>query len=121
VNPHAQKICGFKCPFDYLPEGHRIADHPQMEILKSHGATLTVSKISADLKAGDVLIRQSDLRSHLLRYEIAGSAWWVGWIGMTWAQNLAAKYFAWKVSRKLRALRRNERIKQVLRFKGYDI
>lgn len=32
-------------------------------------------------------------------YEIRGT-WWVGFIWFTWGQNLAAKYFAWKVRKK---------------------
>jgi len=92
-----------------------------MEILKSHGSTLTVSKISDGLKVGDVLIRQPDLRSYLLNYEIAGSSWWLGWISVGWAQNLAGRYMAWKVNRKLRAMRCHERFKQVLRYKGCDV
>ena len=32
-------------------------------------------------------------------YEIR-SSWWASWIGWNWGQELAAKYFAWKTSRK---------------------
>lgn len=37
--------------------------------------------------------------SVFLDYEIR-SSWWAPWIGWNWGQEIAAKYFAWKTSRK---------------------
>ena len=34
-----------------------------------------------------------------LYYEIS-SSWWASWISIKWMQELSAKYFAWKTSRK---------------------
>jgi len=42
----------------------------------------------------------------LLRYEMAGSDWWVSFIGVSWMQSWAASYFVWKVRRKSAAMRR---------------
>ncbi len=38
-------------------------------------------------------------RLFFLDYEIR-SSWWASWIGWNWGQELAGKYFAWKVKRK---------------------
>ena len=37
--------------------------------------------------------------SIILDYEIR-SSWWAGYIGWSWGQSLAAKYFVWKAKRK---------------------
>lgn len=57
------------------------------------------------------------LQSYILDYECAASSWWLGWIGIGWMQELAAKYMAWKVNRKMRALSRQQRTLAQLRFK----
>jgi len=48
-------------------------------------------------------------KTELLRYELAGSDWWVSLISWGWAQTLVARYFAWKINRKFAAL---ERVRQ---------
>lgn len=37
----------------------------------------------------------------ILNYEVR-SSWWASWIGWSWGQDLASKYFAWNVRRKHR-------------------
>lgn len=55
---------------------------------------------------------QKELKIEILRYEIF-SSWWNGWIGFNWAQDLTARYFAWKVVRKfniyLKAIERDSK------------
>jgi hypothetical protein len=54
-------------------------------------------------------------RTQALYYEVH-SSWWAGWIGWSRAQDVAAKYFAWKVNRKMdRIKRRAGRIKRIIR------
>lgn len=38
-------------------------------------------------------------RAQALAYEVS-SSWWAGMVSWKWAQDLAARYFAWKVKRK---------------------
>jgi hypothetical protein len=53
-------------------------------------------------------------RTQALYYEVH-SSWWAGWIGWVRAQDVAAKYFAWKVNRKMdRIERRVGRINQIV-------
>lgn len=49
-------------------------------------------------KSGFVDVQRMDMRE-ILDYEIRAS-WWAGWVGITPLQDLAGKYFAWKVRRK---------------------
>ena len=39
-----------------------------------------------------------------LFYEIQAS-WWVSWVSIDWMRDIAARYFAWKVRRKMRRIR----------------
>ena len=39
-----------------------------------------------------------------LDYEIRAS-WWAPWVSIGWMQDIAARYFAWKVKRKMRRVR----------------
>ena len=48
-----------------------------------------------------------------LEYEIE-SSWWAELIGAAWAQDLAARYFAWKVKRKMgRIFAKNRRLEEI--------
>lgn len=40
-----------------------------------------------------------------VKYEIY-SSWWAGLVSNRWLQELAAKYYAWKVERKIKRLER---------------
>lgn len=52
----------------------------------------------------------------VLKYEVAAS-WWAELVGWDWAQNIAGKYFAWKVRRKWNRYRAMlERREQVARI-----
>ncbi len=57
----------------------------------------------------------------ILDYEVAAS-WWVEWISLPFLQELASKYFAWKVNRKYaRYLRMLERKRFVAHIKAYGV
>jgi len=49
-----------------------------------------------------------------LKYEVAAS-WWVPYISIEWIQNLAAKYYARKVNRKITRIMRRDKILRGLR------
>ncbi len=46
-----------------------------------------------------------------LDYEIR-SSWWASFIFWDWGQDLSARYFAWKVNRKMRRYRSNKEMEQ---------
>lgn len=52
-------------------------------------------------------------RQEILYYEVA-ACWWAEWMSLPFLQEIAAKYFAWKVNRKydryLKMLKRKELI-----------
>ncbi len=54
---------------------------------------------------------QEDLRTTILNYEVS-SSWWAGWIGGDYAQEVTAKYFAWKVNRKFNAYLKSMRYRE---------
>lgn len=41
-----------------------------------------------------------------IEYESAASGWWMGFVYWKWGSELCARYLAWKVRRKLDALKR---------------
>lgn len=47
----------------------------------------------------------------LLDYEIRAS-WWASWISARWMQNLAGKYYGWKVCRKYRRYKWSKDVQQ---------
>jgi hypothetical protein len=51
-----------------------------------------------------------------LMYEVHSSLW-ASWISWGWAQELAAKYFAWKVNRKMRRIAfRQENMRRIREY-----
>ena len=51
-----------------------------------------------------------------LMYEVHSSLW-ASWISWEWAQELAAKYYAWKVNRKMRKIKsRQENMRRIAEY-----
>jgi hypothetical protein len=44
---------------------------------------------------------KSSIKESFLQYEISNAPWWVGLIGWTWGQDIAANYYTRKVNRKV--------------------
>jgi len=51
--------------------------------------------------------------SIFLDYEIS-SSWWASWIGWNWGQELAGKYFAWKVKRKYARYKQRKAVEELI-------
>ena len=54
------------------------------------------------------------LAKAITEYE-ASSSWWIRYVSCRWAQRLAGKYLAWKVSRKLRRWKRDIEVRRLLK------
>lgn len=54
-----------------------------------------------------------------LDYEIR-SSWWACWIGWNWAQELAGKYFAWKVRVKYARYKQSKEREQLIKSQQHE-
>ena len=71
-----------------------------------HEETLKKLCVALACTATDLLGFQIMNIAEVLDYEIR-SSWWAPWISYKWAQNLAASYYSYKVSRKFNRYKRN--------------
>ena len=55
----------------------------------------------------------------LIMYETVGR-WWTGLIGLNFLQDLAARYIAWVVTRKMRRIKRTLKISEDIRRRHPD-
>lgn len=61
-----------------------------------------------------------ELRKFLIEYEVK-SSWWTKYISFDWMQELAARYFAWKVERKIARLNKNRAIAKILESDASEV
>ena len=59
---------------------------------------------------------EKDIIKHFLDYELR-SSWWADLISIPWMQELSARYFVWKTTRKVERFLASKAMQRVLRDK----